>query len=310
MSVPRTTLAQRFQAERAHLIGVGYRLTGSLADAEDAVQEAWLRLDRVDPDTVLDLRAWLTTVVARIGLDRLRSAAVRREAYVGPWLPEPVLTAVDGSPDDPLSIVVRDDGVRMAAMVVLDRLSPDQRVALVLHDAFGVPFAEVATLLGCSEPTARQYATRARRAVADAEVPQRPAAAEQARLLQALVAALTSGDLPGVVRLLHPTAVLTGDADGRVPTARRPIVGADKIARFLVGLVQKYGPVKAGAGALIAVNGDLGMAMPHLPADEDGAEIFARVTTFAVRDGRIVAVYDIGNPAKLGDLTRLLTAPR
>lgn len=142
-------LAAEFERHRSHLFGVAYRLTGSRVDAEDAVQEAWLRLARLpeeDRAGIRDLPAWLVTVVGRLCLDRLRSAVVQRERYVGPWLPEPLVVA-ERDTTDPLAAVVRDEGVRMAAMVVLERLTPDQRVAFVLHDAFAVPFADLGLLL-------------------------------------------------------------------------------------------------------------------------------------------------------------------
>src|SRR5882757_207942 len=158
--------ADEFEGLRSHLLSVAYRLTGTFADAEDAVQDAWLRWDALGAERagIADLRAWLTTVVSRIGLDRLRSAAHRREAYFGEWLPEPVVTPLDGS--DPLAAVVANEEARFAAMVVLERLGPDQRVAFVLHDGFAVPFAEIARVLGVSESSARQLASRARRTVA------------------------------------------------------------------------------------------------------------------------------------------------
>src|SRR5262245_28901668 len=154
-----------FEALRPHLMSVAYRLTGTVADAEDIVQDAWLRWDRAGHarKDIADLRAWLTTVVSRLGLDRLRSAAHRRETYTGNWLPEPVVTGFDAA--DPLSAVVASEDARFAAMVVLERLSPDQRVAFVLHDGFAVPFAEVAEVLGINEAAARQLASRARKAV-------------------------------------------------------------------------------------------------------------------------------------------------
>ncbi|MGH3729274.1 MAG: sigma-70 family RNA polymerase sigma factor [Micromonosporaceae bacterium] len=304
MSVSEDVLAQEFSAHRSHLLGVAYRLTGSIADAEDAIQEAWLRLSgRGDAQraAIRDLRAWLTTVVGRICLDRLGSAAARRERYVGSWLPEPVITPASG--DDPLDQVVRDDGVRMAAMVVLDRLTPEQRVAFVLHDAFSVPFGEIAETLGCSEPAARQHASRGRRAVADADPPPRAALDEQRGLIEQFLAAFTSGDTASVVVLLHPDAVLVGDSDGKARTARREMVGADKIVRFLVGLYQQYGAEAITAGELVRVNGDLGVAMPEIPAAKQRWTLSRRVTTFAVRDGRIVAIYDIVNPDKLRNAT-------
>lgn len=286
-----TALATSFEDHRTHLLAVGYRLTGSWADAEDAVQEAWLGLQGASARTdIRDLRGWLTVTVGRLCLDRLRSAPVRRERHVGPWLPEPVVT----EPDDggPAAAVVRDEGVRMAALVVLERLTPDQRVAFVLHDAFDVPFAEVAALLGCSPAAARQHASRARRVVAQADPPPRAVLAEQQRLLTQFAAAVASGDLGSVVRLLHPDAVLIGDGGGVESTARRPIVGPDRIARFLLGLQRKYGDTTAD-GAVVLVNGDLGLVLPATAATA------RRVVTMSVRDGLVSAVYDVVDPAKL-----------
>ena len=232
-----------FEAHRAHLIRIGYRITGSLADAEDAVQEAWLRLAGLDSATRAELRderAWLTTVVGRLCLDRLRSAAARRERYVGPWLPEPLITT--GDADDPLTAVVRDEGVRMAAMVVLEQLSPPQRVAFVLHDALAMPFAQIADVLGCSEAAARQHATRARRIVAEADPPARAQTAELGALLTRFAEAISRADGPALLAVLHPEAVWVNDSDGRTKAARRTIVGAEKVARLILGLLERYGP--------------------------------------------------------------------
>ena len=206
-----------FEALRPHLMAVAYRLTGTVADAEDIVQEAWLRWDSACA-AIVDLRAWLTTVVSRLALDRLRSAAHRRETYVGHWLPEPVVTGFDGT--DPLSAVVAREDARFAAMVVLERLSPDQRVAFVLHDGFAVPFAEVAEVLGTNEPAARQLASRARRAVT-AQPPPKPDPSHN-EVVGRLMAAMASGDVGAVVALLHPDVTFTGDSNGKAPTANRP----------------------------------------------------------------------------------------
>ncbi|MFC5287559.1 sigma-70 family RNA polymerase sigma factor [Actinokineospora guangxiensis] len=291
-------LAETFDEHRDHLLGVAYRLTGTLADAEDAVQDAWLRLSTVDdPATIRDLRGWLTTVVGRLCLDRLRSAAVRRERYVGPWLPEPVVAPLVGAPgEDPADAAVRGDDVRMAALVVLDRLTPEQRVALVLHDAFAVPYAQIAATLGCTEPTARQHASRARKAVAAADPPPRVALAEQQEMLGRFLAALAEGDLAAVVALLHPDVVLTGDSDGKARTARHHVAGTDKVSRFLLGLMRQYGVDKLGSMTPVLVNGDLGMLAPEVTGERT---LNRRVTTFTIRDGRVVAIYDIVNPDKL-----------
>jgi RNA polymerase sigma-70 factor, ECF subfamily len=307
VTVSDDVLAEQFAEHRTRLVGVAYRLTSRLSDAEDAVQEAWLRLSGLDDRRRAEIRelgAWLTTVVGRICLDRLRSATERRERYVGPWLPEPIVTPLGGTPggDDPLETVVREEEVRLAALVVLDRLTPEQRVAFVLHDAFDVPFAEIAGILGVTEATARQHASRGRRAAADADPPSRIAVAEQRATVERLLAAIAGGDLDTVVRLLHPDAVLTGDSDGKARTARREMVGGDKISRFLFGLFQQYGLHRVVAGELVLVNGDLGMVFPAIPADGEYRELDRRVTSFTVRDGRVTAIYDIVNPDKLTHL--------
>jgi RNA polymerase sigma-70 factor (ECF subfamily) len=307
VTVSDDVLAKEFSAHRAHLIGVAYRLTSTISDAEDAVQEAWLRLSGLDEGRraeIRDLRGWLTTVVGRICLDRLRSAVAQREKYVGPWLPEPIVTPYGAQPgDDPLETVVRDEEVRMAALVVLDNLTPEQRVAFVLHDAFSVPFSEIAEMLGVTEATARQHASRGRRAAAEAERPDPTDLGTQRELVEKLLAAIVSGDLDSVVGLLHPDAVLIGDSNGKARTSRRRMVGADKISRFLFALVEMYGPHRITRGELVLVNGEVGMAIPDLPAEGDLREIDRRVVTFDVRDGQVTRVYDICNPDKLTHLS-------
>ncbi|WP_420716040.1 sigma-70 family RNA polymerase sigma factor [Mycobacterium sp. 94-17] len=281
-------------------MSVAYRITGTVADAEDIVQDAWLRLHRQDSDKatqISDLRAWLTTVVGRLGLDRLRSAAHRRETYTGNWLPEPVVTGLSNSPAaDPLSAVVAGEDARFAAMVVLERLSPDQRVAFVLHDGFAVPFAEVARVLGTNEATARQLGSRARKAVA-ADPPPEPDPAHH-EVVSKLLAAMASGDLDAVVGLLHPDVTLTGDANGKAPTAINVIHGADKVARFFFGLAQRYGPAMFTAYQLGLVNGELGGYTPGCPARDGYREMMPRIMAATVRDGKVCALWDVANPDK------------
>lgn len=296
-------LAEDFTALRPHLVSVGYRLTGSVSDAEDAVQEAWLRLSGLSEAKraeIRDLKGWLTTVVGRIGLDKLRSATAQRERYVGQWLPEPIVTPLSGKPsEDPLEVAVRDEGLRMAAMVVLDKLNPEQRVAFVLHDAFSVPFAEISGILGESVEAARQHASRGRRALKNAEPPPRASLAEQQEILDKFLKALLAGDLQGVTAILHPDAVLTGDSNGKAKTAAQVVLGADKVARFLIGLTKMYSPGALGTGRPMLVNGDLGMFIPPGGGEDGKRAIDAHLQTFTVRDGRITAIYDLANPDKL-----------
>jgi RNA polymerase sigma-70 factor (ECF subfamily) len=285
-----------FERLRSHLLSVAYRLTGTFADAEDAVQDAWLRWHALgaDRDSIADLRAWLTTVVSRIGLDRLRSAAHRREAYFGEWLPEPVVTAIDGS--DPLAAVVAGEDARFAAMVVLERLNPDQRVAFVLHDGFAVPFGEIADVLQISVASARQLASRARKALAAEPAPAPDPA--HAEVVGRLMAAMASGDVSAVVSLLHPDVTFTGDSNRQAPTAARVIHGSDKVARFILGLAKRYGPKLFEVGQLALVNGELGIYNERAAMDGDWPELQPHIQALTVRDGKVSAIWDIANPDK------------
>jgi len=283
----------QFEALRPHLMSVAYRLTGTVADAEDIVQEAWLRWSGQHAD-IADLGAWLTTVVSRLGLDKLRSATHRRETYIGNWLPEPVVTGFHDA--DPLAVVVAGEDARFVAMVVLERLSPDQRVAFVLHDGFAIPFAEVAQVLGTSETAARQLASRARKAVTTSPPPEPDPSHNE--VVGKLMAAMADGDLDAVVALLHPDVTFTGDSDGKAPTAVQVIHGADKVVRFMLGLAQRYGPSMYTAYELGLINGELGIYTAGLPANDGYREMLPRIMAMTVRDGKVCAIWDIANPQK------------
>ncbi|MEJ7634764.1 sigma-70 family RNA polymerase sigma factor [Aeromicrobium sp.] len=292
------SLTDAFEAERPRLLNVGYRLTGSVADAEDAVQEAWLRLDRTDGE-IANLQAWLTTVVSRLCLDRLTSAAARRETYVGQWLPEPIVTPLEPSSSwvDPLEAVVRDEDNRFAALVVLDALPPDQRVSFVLHDAFGVPFDEIADVLAIEPANARQLASRARKTVADPPAPVLDD--EHNDAVGRFLMAMATGDLDAVLATLHPDALVMGDANGTTSTAVNVIHGADKFARFFLGLLRRYGDDTLTSMRPVLVNGQLGVATPGWNGDSPRLSSPARVAAFTVRDGLVWATYDVANPDKL-----------
>ncbi|SOJ53672.1 ECF RNA polymerase sigma factor SigJ [Mycobacterium simulans] len=291
-----STQVAEFEELRPHLMSVAYRLTGTVADAEDIVQEAWLRWDGADA-VIEDLRAWLTTVVSRLGLDRLRSAAHRRETYTGNWLPEPVVTALDTA--DPLSAVVAAEDARFAAMVVLEQLSPDQRVAFVLHDGFAVPFAEVADVLGTNEAAARQLASRARKALKEGGAGPTPEPdPSHNEVVGKLMAAMAAGDLDAVVSLLHPDVTFTGDSNGKAPTAIQVILGADKVARFIFGLARRYGPAFFTVSQLALVNGELGVYTEGSPGVDGYRQMAPRITAMTVRDGKVCALWDIANPDK------------
>ena len=283
----------QFEALRPQLMSVAYRLTGTVADAEDIVQEAWLRWSGQHAD-IADLGAWLTTVVSRLGLDKLRSATHRRETYIGNWLPEPVVTGFHDA--DPLAVVVAQEDARFVAMVVLECLSPDQRVAFVLHDGFAIPFAEVAQVLGTSETAARQLASRARKAVTASPPPEPDPSHNE--VVGKLIAAMADGDLDAVVALLHPDVTFTGDSDGKAPTAVQVIHGADKVVRFMLGLAQRYGPSMYTAYELGFINGELGIYTAGLPASDGYREMLPRIMAMTVRDGKVCAIWDIANPDK------------
>ncbi|MEV0566289.1 RNA polymerase sigma factor SigJ [Dactylosporangium sp. NPDC050588] len=280
----------QFSAHRDHLFGVAYRMLGSRADAEDVVQDAWLRYAGADTSGVTDLRAWLTTVTGRLCLDQLRAAKVRREAYVGPWLPSPLVERLpDPSQVDPGERVSFRDSVSIALLMVLDALTPEQRVAFVLHDVFAVPFAEVAATLGTTPENARQLASRARKAVADGERRHTTDRALQASVLAAFTAAAAGGDMDALLKLLAPDVVAIGDGGGVVSAARRPILGASAVARFVLGLIGR----NADASLEVAlVNGDPGLVVRFGDA--------AAVACLSISpSGLVTALYNQLNPAKL-----------
>ncbi|MDG6100671.1 RNA polymerase sigma factor SigJ [Dactylosporangium aurantiacum] len=288
-------VGDEFSAYRGHLFGVAYRMLGTRADAEDVVQEAWLRYAGADTSGVADLRAWLTTVTGRLCLDHLRAAKVRREAYVGPWLPSPLVERLpDPAQVDPGERVSFRDSVSTALLLVLDALTPEQRVAFVLHDVFAVPFAEVAATLGTTTENARQLASRARRAVADGERRHTTDRARQEQVLAAFTAAAAGGDLDALLKVLAPDVVALGDGGGVGPAARRPIVGALAVARFVHGLYRRA--LRQGYEVRPAlVNGDLGLLV-RMPATGETV-----VTSLAVSpDGLLTGLYNQLNPVKIG----------
>ena len=282
-----TAVAEAFEAERARLVRLAYGQLGSLAEAEDVVQDAWLRLQRVDPGEVRDLRAWLTTAVSRLALDTLRSARVRRERYVGPWLPEPLVADTGADPADRVTL---DESVGMALLVVLESLSAPERVAFVLHDVFGYEFERVAEVLAITPQAARQQASRARRAV-EARRPRFPATPERQReVVDAFIAATSGGDMVALVELLHPDVVLTSDGGGVVAASRKPIEGSDRVSRALVALAAKG--LKGARIEHVDVNGMPGLYM-------EAADGTAGVVGFTVDGGRITAIDLVRNPAKI-----------
>jgi RNA polymerase sigma-70 factor, ECF subfamily len=282
-----------FEAHRDHLLGLAYRMLGSIAEAEDVVQEAYLRWHAADTGDVADPRAYLARVVTRLGLDHLKSARVRREHYVGPWLPEPVVDA------DALSAGTASeyaDDVTVALLLALERLSPLERAAFLLHDVFDLDFAEVARTLKRSEAACRQLAARGRAHVREARprFPVDPGAAD--RLAAAFLAASREGDADALRAILAEDAVLRSDGGGKRPAALAPILGRDRIVRFFAGVTRKLresGYVLTPTPARI--NGQPGVVL----RDADG---IVQTMALEIRDGAIVAVDIVRNPDKLGHL--------
>ena len=285
-------LAGEFERHRAHLRAVGYRMLGSVTEADDAVQEAWIRLQRADPGGTDDLRGWLTVTVGRICLDLLRTRASRRESYAGTWLPEPIVTGelpTDPEPG-PEDRALLADAVGIALLVVLDRLSPAERVAFVLHDVFGIPFERVAALLDRTPAATRQLASRARRRVR-AEAPDPEAdLAVQRRVVDAFLAAARAGDVGALLEILHPDVEFRGDGGGHGLLARPALRGREHVAPQ-AGL---FGTRFARYARPVLVNGEAGLLV-------DGAPGLPRiVAAIGVHDGRIVSMDMNGDPAKLG----------
>jgi RNA polymerase sigma-70 factor (ECF subfamily) len=282
----RDWLAEEFERHRGHLRAVGYRMLGSVTEADDAVQEAWLRLDRSDPGGSDDLRGWLTVVVGRICLDILRRRRSRREELAGSWLPEPILRTPDDT--DPEHESVMADSVGLALLVVLESLTPAERLAFVLHDVFGVPFEEIAPVVERSPAAARQLASRARRRVR-AEAPEPDAdLAVQRRAVDAFLAASREGDFEGLLRVLDPDVILRVDGGPNAPRAfaQPPLVGAENVARQAMLFRSR-----AAEAEPVVVNGTAGLLV-RFPAR-------SLLGAFTVVDGRIAEIYLIADPEKL-----------
>lgn len=230
-------LAAAYTRARPRLVRIAYAVTGSHAEAEDVVSDCWLRLvvaDRNQP--VHDVEAWAAVVVARRALDTLRSARVRRETYVGPWLPEPWVDSVPSALLDPADRVTLDDSVSFALMIVLETLTPAERTAWVLHDLFGMPFTEVARIVGRTPAAVRQLAARARRHVAAGTPRHEVDRATRDAVVEAFRCATAEGDIAALMAVLDPAVTLTSDGGGQIRAARRPVHGAERVARMVVGL--------------------------------------------------------------------------
>ena len=288
-----TSLAEEFEALRPRLLRLAYSQLGSLAEAEDVVQEAWLRLQRSDRSTIEDLQAWLTTVVGRLGLDALGSARARREQYIGPWLPDPLVDA-PAADADPADRVTLDESVSLALLFVLERLSPAERTAFILHDVFAFSFEEIAAVVGRTPQAARQLASRARRHVVQARPRQPGTPDEQARLVRAFAAAAAGGDIEALLNVLDPEIVMRSDGGGRVNASRKPLVGADRVSRAVTALARTS--LRDVELSFVDVNGLPGL----LVNDDETGEV--TVVAFTVDGGRITTIHIQRNPEKLRHL--------
>ncbi|WP_156727329.1 RNA polymerase sigma factor SigJ [Streptomyces apocyni] len=283
-----------FEEQRPRLWGIAYRILGLVSDAEDAVQEAWLRWQALPDGEVADPRAYLTTVISRICYDQLGSARARRERYVGPWLPEPVLTADDTTgPEDRVTL---DESVGFALLTVLERLTPAERTAFVLHDVFAVPFPEIAEAVGRTPDSVRQLASRARKRVR-AEAPRRSVdRGEHRRAVDAFLTAAVEGDFDGLLKVLDPGVVWRSDGGGKAVAARVPIHGAEQVARFAQRLARGLGQGAAVRMSVRDVNGAPGLVFV------DPVEGQVTVFAFTVHNGLITEVAAVVNPDKLSHL--------
>ncbi len=277
-----------FAEHRGLLFTVAYEMLGSAADAEDVVQETWLRWAGVDHAEVHDPRAYLVRITTRLALNRLRTLSRRRESYVGPWLPEPLLTAPDVADDVALA-----DSVSTAMLLVLETLAPVERAVFVLREVFDLPYDEIAAALDKSTDAVRQTALRARRHVAARRPRQAVERSETLRVIESFLAAASTGELQPLMDVLAPDVVLLSDGGGVVSAARRPVVGRDNVARFLDGIARK-GAADAEVD-VVWVNG-----LPAIRAHRDGQVV--TVVTLAVEAGLVAGVYVVVNPDKLARL--------
>jgi RNA polymerase sigma-70 factor (ECF subfamily) len=279
-----------FERHRARAFNVAYRILGSVADAEDVVQEAWLRWRKAERAEIRNPEAWLVTASARLAIDQLRSARARREIYIGPWLPEPIIGNADDTGQSPEDRLALADEVSVALLHMLERLAPEERAAFLLHDAFDYGYGELAALLGKSEAACRQTVSRARKRVKDLHPRFDSNASEHRRLASALESAIAAADPQALIDCLSEDVVFYSDGGGKVLAALNPLYGARNVSRFLLGIAAKSqglldthpATVNGEPGFLLTLNGQLDTVM-----------------TFGVADGRIATIYAIRNPDKL-----------
>ncbi len=292
-AVTTETATDVFEAHRPVLLGVAYRMLGRVADAEDVVQDAWLRWSGADHADVREPRGYLVRITTRLAIDRLRQIKSRGETYVGPWLPEPYVTDFGATVPDTAERAVLADSVSLAVLVVLESLSPLERAVFVLREAFGLPYADIAAMLDRGEPAVRQLAGRARKHVEEGRPRYEVDPAQRRDLTERFLAAAAEGDLEGLISLLAPDVRLVGDSGGKARAPLRVLESADKVGRFLVGAARKG--LHDFSVRFLEVNG--GPAVLVLSGDKPDS-----VFQLDVADGRIQAVYVVRNPDKLRSL--------
>lgn len=294
---PSTSSAAEFEEQRPRLLGLAYRLLGSADEAEDVVQDAFLRWSGADREMIVSPSGWLAKVVANLSLNRLTSARARRERYVGPWLPEPALT--DGGALGPLESAEQRDSVSLAVLTLLERLTPAERGVLVLREAFAYSHRDIAGVLGLSEANSRVLYRRGRQRLSDARPRFRPALEQRRALLERFLAAAREGDLPKLEALLSEDVTSWADGGGRVGAARHPILGRDRVARYLAGTLRKF---TSGLELVVTeVNGEPAVLARPTGGSTDVVGVLA--PQFGA-GGRIGSLRLVVNPQKLGFVTR------
>jgi RNA polymerase sigma-70 factor (TIGR02957 family) len=302
-----TSTGRTFDEHRDFLVSVAYRILGSVTDAEDIVQEAWLRWSGVDHSQVKDPRAFLIRVTTRLAIDRLRRVKARRESYVGPWLPEPVLTSQDPAEDAAMA-----ESVSMAILVMLETLSPLERAVFVLREAFGMPHSEIADVLGRKEEAVRQLARRAHDHVREGRTRFDADRTEQRRVTERFLEAATGGDLEALMTVLSPGVTLVADGGGRALAPRRPLRGANKVARFLLAVATEEQTVRFLRSVGSEPSGGV-RVYPVRVNSEPGVVITSRgepisALVLDVSDGVVQTIHLVANPEKLTGV-RAVEAP-
>jgi len=286
VDVNQASTTATFEALRGRLFGLAYRMLGTRAEAEDIVQEAYLRWHQADSGVVENPEAWLVTATSRLAIDRLRRLKTEREAYVGPWLPEPIVTAAP--PDRHLDLA---EDLSMAFLTLLERLSPDERAAFLLHEVFEVGYPEIASVLERSETACRQVVHRARERVRGDRKRFDATDSAKSELLERFLQAMEARDNDALLSLFAPDATWTADGGGKTAAAPRPVVGADRIARLVIGLREKFWAVNRTI-EVANINGETGLVI------KDGARLTATLS-IATDGERILDVYAVVNPDKL-----------